>query len=165
MASGDTLLTFMPFGYEPPASNPATPDERNAHPTLDFADATNNEAAIWTLILPLHYAGGGLTVTVMWSASTATTGKVKWDGFIERIADVVFDIDADGFAVEMSVTATAANVSGEAAYDDITFTDGAQMDSLAAGELFRFKLERDQADAADTMSGDAELLSITIKET
>ena len=47
----------------------------------------------------------------------------------------------------------------------IAFTDGAQIDSLAVGESFRFKVTRKVADAGDDMAGDAEILRCEIKET
>jgi hypothetical protein len=118
--------------------------------------------------MPQSYAGTtGVTVRVFWSADGVATGNVKWDGFFEEIADDTFDIDADGFtASPQTVTATTATVDGEVDYASITFTDGAQMDSVAAGDLFRFKLERDAADAADTMnSNDAQVLGVEIQET
>jgi len=58
MASGNTLCTFLPTDNEPPSSNYATLDTRNAHPVLDFDD-TIQEAAQFTGILPRNYRGGG----------------------------------------------------------------------------------------------------------
>ena len=45
----------------------------------------------------------------------------------------------------------------------IAFTDGVDMDSVAAGERFRIKITRDAA--SDTATGDAELTGIEIRET
>ena len=75
MASGDTLLTFFPNDNEPPSSNYATLDTRNQHPVLDF-DASVDESAVFTGILPRNYGGGGVTVYLHLSASgiTSTTG-------------------------------------------------------------------------------------------
>jgi len=46
---------------------------------------------------------------------------------------------------------------------NVAFTDGAQMDSVAVGELFRIKVTRDAA--SDDAAGDAELHAVEIKET
>ena len=164
MASGDVLCWLHPYGSEPPSAAYATQDTRNGHPVLDFQDTTD-EAAVWTAYLPANYAGGGLTVIVEWAATTATTGVTRWDVSIERIDASSLDIDADSFASAQSVDGTAPGTSGQVLYSSVGFTSGAQMDSLAAGELFRLKLSRDANHANDTMAGDAEVLGVTIKET
>jgi len=167
MASGNYLAVFTPLNNEPPASAFATLDTRNSVPVLDFDDTTD-ESAVFGGVLPAHYSGGGLTVTLVWMATSATTGGVSWDVSIERHQDDAFDIDSDGFAAaNNSGSATTASATGEQQYTDITFTDGADMDSLAAGESFRLKVTRDAngTTATDDMSGDAELIRVIVKET
>lgn len=165
MASGNTLVTFAATDNHPPASAYATPDVRNSHPVLDF-DAGVDESAIVSAVLPRHYAGGGLTVTLIWMASSATTGNVIWNAAIERLEDEGTDLDADSFAAAQAAAAAAAPATnGALQYTTITFTSGAQMDSLAVGEAFRLKITRDADHASDTMAGDAELLAVEIKET
>lgn len=167
MASGNVLAVFTPLQNEPPASSYATFDTRNSVPVLDF-DASADESAVFGGFLPANYAGGGLTVTLVWMATSATTGGVSWDVAIEAHPDDTFDIDADGFAAaNNSGSATTASATGEQQYTDITFTDGADMDSLAAGESYRIKVTRDAdgTTATDDMAGDAELLRVIIKET
>lgn len=163
MASGDTLVVLTPHSNEPPASNFATLDTRNAHPVLDFDDTTN-EDAIFSFILPSHYAGGGLTVDIGYSMETATTLTIDWDAAIERIGDQQLDVDADSFATAQVVdNTTVPGTAGNVDVVSITFTDGAQMDSLAAGELGRIKITRDAV--SDDASGDAEMHFVHIKET
>lgn len=164
MASENTLAVFTPLSNEPPSANFATFDTRNSVPVLDFDDATD-ESAVFGGVLPNNYAGGGLTVILVWMATSATSGDVRWDVAIERHEDDNFDIDSDGFASAQSATGTTASASGEQQYTSIAFTNGAQMDALAAGESFRIKVTRDANHAADTMSGDAELLRVIVKET
>lgn len=164
MASGDTLVVFTALHSTPPASNFATLDERNTHPVLDF-DPTTDETIYFEGVLPRNYDGGGVTVTLMWMASTAVAGDVVWDVAWERHQDDAFDLDADGFAAAQSVTDTCANVSGELSYPTRAFTDGAQMDSVAVGESFRLSVMRDANNASDTMAGDAELFKVEIRET
>ena len=163
MASGNTLLIFRPGDNEPPASNFATLDLRNGHPTLDF-DTTTQEAAIFTGVLPRTYAGGGITVYVHWSATSATTGTIGWDVTFERIGTAQ-DIDSDGFATAQTVTAaTVSATSGVVTITSVAVADGsAGTDSLAVGEAFRLRIRRDVAN--DTAAGDAELLAVELKET
>lgn len=163
MASGNTLAIFTPLQNEPPTSAFATFDTRNAVPVLDFDDGTD-ESAVFGGVLPSNYAGGGLTVTLVWMATSATTGDVVWNADFERHADDAFDIDSDGFAGAQAATGTTASATGEQQYTAITFTDGAQMDSLAATESFRLKITRDANNGSDNMSGDAELLRVIVKE-
>lgn len=164
MASGDSLHILLPFGYEPPSSNYATMDLRNGHPVLLF-DQTTPEAAIWSDVLNRAYGGGGLTAYIHWSADGVTTGDVIWDVSIERVGDGQQDVDSDGFATANSVTDAAPGTDGFVTIANVTFTDGADMDSVAVGEKFRLKLERDADNASDNMAADAQLHSIEIKET
>lgn len=164
MASGNTLLTFFANDNEAPASNYARRDSRNNHPVLDFKDAATNEEAVFSAIMPQAYAGGGVTVYLHYSMTTATSGDVDWDVAFERIGDQQLDIDADSFAAVNSVdNTTVPATSGFVDVVSVAFTDGADMDSVAAGELFRIKVTRDGA--SDTASGDAELHAVEIRET
>lgn len=166
MASGNTLATFYPADNEPPSSSYATLDTRNGHPTLDFDDSAASEAAIFSFVLPRNYAGGGITVYLHWSATSATTGNVMWQTSFERIGNGSQDTDSDGFAT--AVTWSAAGTSGTSGNITISnqaHTDGAQIDSIAVGELCRIKVERLGSNASDTMTGDAELMAVELKET
>ena len=160
MASGDTLIIFTALHNEPPASNYATLDLRNQHPILNFDDTTS-ESAVFTGIMPSHYAGGGVEVKIHWSA-VATSGDVDWDAAFERIGDQQLDVDADDFAAVNSADDNAVpGTSGLVDIVSISFSDGEDMDSVAAGELFRIKITRD---VADTASGDVELHAVEIIE-
>lgn len=164
MASGNSLVAFNPYNNEPPSAAFATINIRNNHPVLDF-DAATDEDAIFTSVLPRNYSGGGLTVLLIWCAASATSGDCVWNAAIERDDDGGLDIDADSFAAAQAVTSTAPGTSGVLKYSSITFTSGAQMDSLAAGEAFRIKITRDANNGSDTMTGDAQLVAVEIRET
>jgi hypothetical protein len=162
MPANTTLVAFTPASYEPPPAAYATLDVRNAHPVLDF-DAATDESAHFTGVLPQSYSGGGLTATLIWAASTATSGSVRWDAAVERLEDEGTDLDSDSFAAAQSVTSPAPAASGGMQYASIGFL-GSQIDSLAAGEAFRLKITRDADHADDTMAGDAELVAVEIRE-
>lgn len=166
MASGNTLCVFTPLNNEPPATIYATLDLRNYHPCLDFDGATDEEA-VFTGILPRHYAGGGLTVYLHVGFASATSGNAYWSVSIERMDDGTLDLDADSFAAVQSAAGNPNGTSGIMTLSTITFTSGAQMDSLAAGEMFRLKVRRDADGSAgtDDVTTDAELYGIEIKET
>lgn len=166
MASGDTLAVFTPLHNEPPASNYATLDLRNYHPVLDFDGATDEEA-VFTSILPRNYSGGGLTVYLHVAFTSATSGNAYWQAGIERMDDSSLDMDADSFASFQGAAGNPNGTSGVMTLVTITFTSGAQMDSLAAGEMFRLKIRRDADGTAgtDDVATDAELFGVEIKET
>lgn len=164
MASGNSLVTFTPAACEPPSSNYATLDTRNNHLVLDF-DAATSESVFFSVTLPQHYAGGGITVYIHWAATTATSGDCVWGVQFERIGEGQQDIDADGFATAATVTATAPATSGNVDIASLAFANGAAIDSLAVGEMFRIKVYRDAAVGGDTMTGDAELIAVELRET
>lgn len=164
MASGDTLLIFHPYNNEPPSANYATLDTRNQHPCLDF-DATTNESAVFSAIMPQHYAGTtGVTVYLHYAMSSAVADTVDWDVSWERIGDQQLDIDGDSFAAVNSVDdTTVPGTSGLVDIVSVAFTDGADMDSVVKGESFRLKVTRDAA--SDDATGDAELYKVELRET
>jgi len=164
MASGDTLAVFTAQHGVPPASNYAAQNSRNVHPILDF-DAATEQAIYFESVLPRHYGGGGLTVTLFWMGATATSGDVKWGSSVERHQASTDDLDADSFATEQVGTTTAPGTSGQIVTTAIAHSSGANMDSLAVGESFRLKIARKAADGADTMAGNANLLKVEIRET
>jgi hypothetical protein len=169
MASGDTLLMWMALANEPPASAYATLDTRNSHPVLDFDDTTDEEA-VFSGVMPNNYAGGGITITVGWSATdtTVTPHNAVWQAAFEAVPDDTQDMDSDSFAAfQGSGAVEEASASGELAYNTIAFTDGAQMDSVAANQFFRLKIRRDadNTSATDSLTGDAELRFVLMKET
>jgi hypothetical protein len=164
MASGDTLCVFTPAMNEPPATAYATPDLRNSHPVLDF-DAAADESAVFSGILPRNYAAGGVTV-ILWLTDTNDTNTAHAAYF-----DVAFelmtglDLDADSFAAVNSDHVHPNGTSGIPVSLSIAFTDGADMDSVVAGAMFRLKVTRDADNGSDDWANDAELLAVEIKET
>jgi hypothetical protein len=159
-------LLFSTLGNEPPASNPATPDLRNSHPVLDF-DGSTDEEAVFSGVLSNDYGGGGLTIDTFWAFTSATSGSLRVQTAIERIDASSLDIDADSFASFNSAGGTAPGTSGHVIKVTVTHASGAEMDSLAAGELFRLKIRRDAdgTSGTDDIATDAELVYATVRET
>lgn len=163
-ASGDTLAVFTPLSNEPPAASFATLDTRNAHPVLDF-DGAADEEAVFTGIMPANYANGGVTVKVHVAFTSATSGTANIEAMWELMTGL--DIDADSFAAMQDASATPNGTSGIETVASITFTNGAQMDSVVAGSLFRLKIRRDAdgTNGTDDVTTDMELLAIEVLET
>jgi len=162
MASGDTLVVFTAQHNAPPDADYATLDVRNGHVVLDFDDSTD-ESALFSAVMPRHYSAGDLVVTIVWLATSATSGNVVWDAAFERHQDDVTDLDSDSFAAAQSATDAAASASGEPQYTEVAFASD-EIDGVAPGESFRLKVTRDADNAGDTMSGDAEMVAVEIRE-
>ncbi len=154
MASGDTLAKFLPQSVEPLAANTAAFDTRNQHPVWDF-DAATNEFIVFTEIMPRNYDGGGVILYIHYAMSSAEADTIDLDGAFERIGDQQQDLDSDGFAAVQSVdNVTVPGNAGDVDIVSIAFTDGAEIDSIAVGELYRLKITRDADN--DDAAGDLE---------
>ena len=157
-----------------PAANFATRDTIAGGSTpaevvsvLDF-DPDATEYSDWKIDLPDGYAGGGLTVTVKFSMTSdhdEGAHEVRWIAGFARIDDDGIPISGDHAYAFNGVSAAVPSVASEVAYADITFTDGADMDSLAAGEMAFIRIGRLHDHADDDATGDAELQIVKIKET
>jgi hypothetical protein len=172
MASGNVMARFGAYDQVGPAATYAqfdvvvgTSSPVENFPVIAF-DTSTQEYADFTGTLPASYSGGGLTVSIRMS-NTTTTGGVVWEAAILRITDDTVDLDTTAKTYDYnSVTVgTLASAAGELTYDSITFTNGADMDSLAAGEEFLFRLRRAPANGSDTATGDARVHGIYITET
>jgi hypothetical protein len=162
MASGNTLLIWTALNNEPPTASMATLDFRNSQPVLDF-DAAATETAMFSGIMPAHYsAATGVTVRLIWMASTATSGNAVLEAAFERC---ITDADADSFAAANQATSAANATSGISTTVTIAHTNGAQMDGLVVGERFRLRVQRIGASGSDTMAGDLELVAVELQET
>ncbi len=168
MASGNPVVEILEVLT--PAANAAelavraggsTPAERV---TVHAFDAATIEYIDFKCALR-GYGGGGLTFTLPWSAASATSNAVRWGIAIRRFEDDNEDVDASQTYDYNSVDDTAASASGELSYPTITFTNGADMDSWADGELAIVRVRREANHANDTMTGDAELWGLLGKET
>lgn len=169
MASGQVVGQILDI--MPPAANFAAPARRAGGSTpaervliwqFDAGTIEYLDYKIWLR----NYAGGGLTVTLVWSAASATTGNVIWGAAFRRLEDDNEDIDTSQTYDYNDTSGVAApSASGEVSYDSITFTSGADMDSLADGEIAILRIRRNASSGSDTMTGDAELWGVQIRET
>lgn len=174
MASGDSLFVLTPGAIDAPDATGLAPYSVVAaatgqRPVLLYDD-TADEDAIWSSVLPRHYGGGGLTIDIYAAMAGANSGtkKVQWDVQIERV--VVGDGIGSGgsdFAAANSANPTVDNTADNVFKGTVTFTDGADMDSLAAGEAFRIRILRKATAGAgsDDAVGDCQLIRVECRET
>jgi len=169
LATGNSLLTFLPFHNEPPSTVYAVLDVLTAvtgvRPVLKFDPATD-WFALFTGVMPRHYGGGGVTVTLWYAMDNSASGNVIWDLAFERVADGDLLVAAGSdFAAVQSVTDAADATANQIDPAVVTFTAGAQMDAVVAGDVFRLKVSRDANNAGDTHTGNALLVAVELKET
>jgi hypothetical protein len=151
--------TFTPLDNQPPAANFATLDTRNSVAVLDF-DAATDEAAVFVGYIPEGAnLASGITVRISWAATSATSGDCVWGAQFEDSTG--HDIDADGFDTATTATTTTSGTSGVVNTTSITCTT---IDSLVAGDCFRLKIYRDADAGGDTMTGDAELVAVELRQ-
>jgi hypothetical protein len=162
-AAGAWSLRMGPQSNHPPGSSPATWDTRNGRGLLDF-DPDADEFAIFESTLPAGYAGGGITVQIKFSMTSAVADDVVICAAIERNDDEGLDTDSDSFASDVCVTVAAPTTTGQVQYASIDLDHGSEMDSLAAGEFFRLRISRDANNGSDDAAGDLELRFVTVVE-
>ena len=168
MASTDAVVQVLDIMQ--PATVFATPDFRAGGSTpaealavWDF-DGAADEYLDFKCRLK-GYQGGGLTFTLVWAATSATAGNVRWGLAIRRFEDDAEDVDGAHTYDYNSVDATTASATGEFQYTAATFTNGADMDSWANDEVAVVRLRREASHANDTMnSTDAELVTLVGQE-
>ncbi len=150
---------FGPLDNNPPASNNATLDARGNFSVLDF-DASTTEYAIFNYIIPSYIdTSVNFTVELYWTATSATTGDVAWD--LESDLYATGSIDTQTWASAGSSTDTTSGTNGQINKSTISSID---LSSASAGDVISLRVSRDTGDAGDTMTGDAELLFMVIRQ-
>jgi hypothetical protein len=168
MASGSPILQIirvLPLSgtngaYLVNIAGGSTPNER--YTVWTFPDAAARYVDFLCAIK--GYAAGGLTLRIGWS-SLATANNCVWQAAVRRISDDADDMDTSHTYDYNTVTATTASAVNEVAYDNITFTDGADMDSWADGEMAILRIKRDPAHASDSLANTAYLWGVFGYET
>jgi len=93
------------------------------------------------------------------------TGDVVWAAAFRRMEAEVEDFDSLHSYAFNGATDAAPDPAGSIThFGGISFTDGADMDSVAAGETFVLRVQRTATDGSDNLNNDALLWSIALKE-
>lgn len=164
-----TLARFTALDNNPPASNYATFDTRNSLPVLDFDDgsdsASTDEAAIFLSVVPESAnIASGINAIVTWAATTSNSGNVVWELSLARLNAGNQDIDSYAFDTATLSANSATNATvGVLTSTTITIA-AADTDGISAGDPFAVKLVRKESNAGDSMSLDAEMLSLELRQ-
>jgi hypothetical protein len=125
-------------------------------------DAATRETAYWQFIAPQGLTGT-LTAIIFYRMASATTGGIAIDIAIEAITpDDALDTDAsNSFDTDNTANETVPGTAGFMSSLSVTLTNA---DSIAAGDLVRLATSRDVADAADTATGDMEIIAVEFRD-
>jgi len=153
-----TCAVFTAPDNQPPALNAASSDTRNSIKVLDF-DSSTAESAVFVGVIPESAdMNNGLKVRIRWMATTATSGAVRWGA---QFMNLNTDCDSDSFAAATEGNTTTNATSGTPSTTELLLS--LNIDTLVAGDFFRLKIYRAADNAADTMSGDAELIAVEVQ--
>ena len=150
------VTTFAREDVRPGASTPA-----ENFPVYLFNATTDDHLDFYCRLWP-NYTAGGLSVSLAWAADSATSGNTVWAVAIRAFPDDAEDMDASHTYDYNSITVAAPSAAGEIVYDPVTFTDGADMDSVSGGQYFVMRVKRDADNGSDTMTGDAYIIPAPI---
>jgi len=158
-----TLARYSAADAGFPMSGFATALTVNARRVLAF-DASSDEAVYFSDIAPQNISGTP-TAIVTYMMASATTGAVRFQAAIEAVSDGdATDLDATtSFDTDNSAGATVPGTAGYIDQLSITLTNA---DSLAAGDYFRLRLNRDAngTSGTDDATGDCYVLGVELRD-
>jgi len=159
-----TRCVFLPESANFPSTNmPAPGVDGQLRPYLAF-DATTDESCDWSGVAPQGLTGA-LTAIITYRMASATTGAARWQVAIEAITDGdAVDTDAaSSFDTSNSNGATVPGTAGHIDQLSVTLTNA---DSMAAGDYFRLRLNRDAdgTSGTDDATGDAQVLMVELRD-
>lgn len=160
-----SLLVLDADAFVGPSSNAPERGVVQDRSYMRFDDSTQEITYSKAVPMPAAYAGTGtLKVRIQGAMASATGGNIQWTVAVEALtsADAVDTDNASSFDTTNNSGATA--VPGTAGYVFDTIVTLTNKDSVAAGDMVRFKLARDPASANDTASGDLSFYCMEIYE-
>lgn len=135
-----------------------TSTNRNMYRTVDF-DTTTQEFAQFVVPMPKGWNEGTMTYQVIWSHPSTSTNF----GVVFGLSAVAFsDADAGDAAFGTVVTVTDTGGTTNAVYHSPVSGAVTIAGSPVENDLVMFQLQRNPADAADTLAVDARVIAVKI---
>lgn len=162
---GATLPDASGTGNNPPelarqvSGGSQTTNSPKATQTIAKFDAGTDEHLEWTRVVPTGFGAGASTLYVLWKATSATSGDVVWKAAFAAAVNSDTDDDAMVFNTVATSTTTAPGTQGQVVETQIALDDT----NMQENRKVTVFLGRDADNAADTMTGDAELLAVMLK--
>lgn len=169
MASGDSILTLLPQNSTPTATLAAfqffiagtsTPNENFI---VLLYDNSPQWYADFYVVMPQHYDGNGLTCEVVTGAS-GSSGTHRFE-IAFRLVETSVDIDATSHTYVYNGVSSSVPTQGQRVSGTILFTDGADMDSVTAGDFCVIRVTRNVDHGEDNSANNGYLYYVDIKET
>lgn len=132
-------------------------------PVVSLAyDAAATETAYFKWVA-IAYGSGNVTAKVGWYADTASSGDVRWEVALAAITPDTDtqDVETKAFATAHAFTDSHLGTTGQRVHEASQAISN--LDSIAAGDMCVLRVSRLGADAADTMTGDAQLLYVKLE--
>lgn len=126
--------------------------------TLDF-DGAAAEFACFTRAVPANI-GNGYVQARFHFTNDSGTGNVVWE--IQAVVDADNSLQTAAYGSMVLAPAKAAPGANRVAFTDWTPTINVPSGVLTAGAPIHFRIQRDPADAGDTLSTDARLIAVTL---
>lgn len=162
--------SFKIFAQQPPAANAATTVFRagastpaESFETLAFDDATI-EYMDFKVIARNYDTTKDIEITIKWGGDTATTNDVIWGAAIRELADGDDAGVSHTYVFTDAAASTVPGVVDKRTTLTLTLTSGANVDNVADGAEFHFRLRRNATAGGDNMVGDALLWLMNIEE-
>lgn len=155
-----TIAFFTASDNQPPATAYATLDTRNSTLVLDFDDTADAEWAYFIGVVPEGTnLASGVDVRINWMATSATSGSGVW---YSSFRPMNFDIDSYPAASGATLIQAPSSTNGLPSIGTMRHTSSI-LNGLQAGDFFILEIARDGNNALDSMSGDAELISVEVR--
>lgn len=127
-------------------------------------DAAADEGAFWAIEATV-YGSGNITCDLIWYATNATTGVVRWEVAIAAVTPESDsqDIETKALATAQTVDDTHLGTTSKRLHKaTVTISN---LDSVAAGDQVHVRVRRIGSNAADTMANDAALTQVRLSYT
>lgn len=109
------------------------------------------------------YAAGNVTVDIFWGSETATSGNVVWE--VALAATTPSDsesLEAIAFGTADTATSACLGTTAKRLTSATITLSGAELDSLADGDIVELRVSRLGSSGSDTMTGDANLVYLEV---
>lgn len=156
-----TRFIFLPKDAELPGANGPQLTTVNDRPVLAF-DASADEHCFWTAVAPQNMSGA-LSILVFYVMASANSGAIYFQAQLEAVTPTdALDLDSStGFDTANLTGDNPAATVGYMKAQPLTLTN---VDSIAPGDLFRLRFNRDADNASDTATGDLYVLAIEFRD-
>jgi hypothetical protein len=133
-------------------------------PVSGYAFDATAEEAVFFRFRASDYVSGNVTVDLDWYADTASSGAVVWGAQMAAITPDTDsqDIETDALPTTTNVTDTHLGTVGQRLHRASVTLTGAALDTVAANDHVAVRVARVSTDGADTMTGDAILVHVSV---